>query len=242
MSFSFSRSASGWSAGIARAGRASGGRREISPNVATNAGSSRTAWTRRGSVSTAWRNAASLAGSGMPHAAADEGLARLEVEVAAGSPSWCALARSRSTRKAADDVRLVGRLVLREADVAVDPERRPGRIGRQREARASNRSASATHSASSGCLRSRSYSALRGWNQARSLFSARSARNWMASGRKPAEGLGRGRSWRHLGSVGPILTTMRCDDGIDARRRPDATGDPASEWSRARLARVPSRA
>jgi len=29
---------------------------------------------------------------------------------------------------------------------------------------------------------------LRGWNQARSLFAARSARNWIASGEKPLNG------------------------------------------------------
>src|SRR5216117_1345309 len=54
--------------------------------------------------------------------------------------------------------------------------------------RASRRSARAATIASNGSLSSRSYSALRGWNQARSLFTARSARNWMAAGEKPAKG------------------------------------------------------
>src|SRR5438093_4747063 len=54
--------------------------------------------------------------------------------------------------------------------------------------RASRRSARAATIASNGSLSSRSYSALRGWNQARSLFTARSARNWIAAGEKPAKG------------------------------------------------------
>jgi hypothetical protein len=38
-----------------------------------------------------------------------------------------------------------------------------------------------------GSLISRSYSALRGWNQARSLLAARSAMNWMAWRVKPGK-------------------------------------------------------
>jgi len=51
--------------------------------------------------------------------------------------------------------------------------------------RAANRSPSATLNASSGSFNSRAYSALRGWNQARSLLRASSTRKWMASGRNP---------------------------------------------------------
>src|SRR5438876_7379079 len=54
--------------------------------------------------------------------------------------------------------------------------------------RASRRSARAAIMTSNGSLSSRSYSALRGWNQARSLLTARSARNWIAAGEKPANG------------------------------------------------------
>src|SRR6185295_18095404 len=50
-----------------------------------------------------------------------------------------------------------------------------------------NWSSTATQSSSIGVFRSRSYSALRGWNHARSLLAARSARNWIASGRKPVK-------------------------------------------------------
>jgi hypothetical protein len=42
--------------------------------------------------------------------------------------------------------------------------------------------------ASIGSFRSRSNSALRGWNQARSLFAARSARNWIPAREKPVNG------------------------------------------------------
>src|SRR6266516_771758 len=75
----------------------------------------------------------------MPDAAADEDLARLEVEVPA--------TRMSGRRGTSDipgsvfcpgqgraDVRLVRRLVLREADVAIDPEWRFGRIGSKRNA------------------------------------------------------------------------------------------------------------
>src|SRR5690349_14073836 len=51
--------------------------------------------------------------------------------------------------------------------------------------RARNSASSASHSSSIGRLRSASYSALRGWNQARSLLAASSARKSIASGRNP---------------------------------------------------------
>src|SRR3954449_6137857 len=58
--------------------------------------------------------------------------------------------------------------------------------------RARNSASSATHSSSIGRLTSRSKSALRGWNQSRELFSARSTRNWIAPGSKPAKALADG--------------------------------------------------
>src|SRR6266566_2341327 len=51
--------------------------------------------------------------------------------------------------------------------------------------RSSNCWARALHSASSGSLRSSSYSLLRGWNQVRSLLTDSSNRKWIASGLKP---------------------------------------------------------
>src|SRR6185503_51218 len=69
--------------------------------------------------------------------ATDEDLARLEVEVATAAPT--AERRQRPVGgpvgigEARTDVRLVRRLVLREPDVAVDAERRPARVRRQRD-------------------------------------------------------------------------------------------------------------
>ncbi len=50
---------------------------------------------------------------------------------------------------------------------------------------ARNDASSATQSCSIGSFRRRSYSALRGWNHARSLFWASSARKSIASGENP---------------------------------------------------------
>src|SRR5207248_3711860 len=75
-------------------------------------------------------------GIGVPHPATHEDLAGREVKVAAAAS---AAARNGRPGKPLDigearaDVCLVGRLVLREADVAVDPERRFGGIRRQRD-------------------------------------------------------------------------------------------------------------
>ena len=62
----------------------------------------------------------------MPHAAAGKHLARLKVEVRADAAAAFA-----GPREAGRDVCLVRRLVGREADVAVDAERGPCRIGPQ---------------------------------------------------------------------------------------------------------------
>ena len=68
----------------------------------------------------------------MPHPAASEHLARLEMEVAAHSPTLArrSLADPREARR---NLRLVGGFVGRETDVAVDPERRVGRVGPERQ-------------------------------------------------------------------------------------------------------------
>src|SRR5687768_1714389 len=75
--------------------------------------------------------------------------------------------------------------------------------------RASNRSERAATSASIGSLSSRSYSALRGWNQARALLSASSARNWIASGRNPAKAGARVAMTKSSGKRGSESTPPR---------------------------------
>src|SRR3954464_3992943 len=80
--------------------------------------------------------------------------------------------------------------------------------------RVRNSPSSATHSASSGPFNSRSYSALRGVNQARSLLSARSTRNSIASGRKPVKvsvvvGIERPRSRVEMTGIVPLPRGLR---------------------------------
>ena len=76
---------------------------------------------------------------GHPHAAADVHLAGLEVEVAAVPVGGAigldqaAVGRALEPREARPEVRLVRRLVLREARVAVDPEDRALGIGEERD-------------------------------------------------------------------------------------------------------------
>src|SRR4029079_13346253 len=80
--------------------------------------------------------------------------------------------------------------------------------------------------ASNGSLSSRSYSALRGWNQPRSLFTARSARNWIASGEKPRNVVGGSATAGMAGS-------SRASNGV-------YSGCPESPWS-AKVAAAPER-
>ena len=76
----------------------------------------------------------------MPHAAPDEDVAGCQVEVAARPVSFGGTdgpvrgRRMLDPREACADVRLVWRLVLGEAGVAIDPERRPRRIRLERDA------------------------------------------------------------------------------------------------------------
>ena len=69
----------------------------------------------------------------VPHAAAHEDAARLEVEVAAHAHAGAARRRRALPGELGALRGLVGRLVLREADVAVDAERRACGVGTKRQ-------------------------------------------------------------------------------------------------------------
>ena len=222
-SLCFSRSASGWSFGKPAGTRVSLSP-EISPNVPLNPGSSSSRRTRRRVLGDGRAEGRELGRRRMPHPAADVDLAGRHVEVAA---RVAALAEAvRAVRAAAlgpwerrGDVGLVRRLVLGEPDVAVDPERRPGRIGIERDAarRESHRRGRGI-SASSGSLSSRSYSPLRGVNQRAVVVLGEVGQELDGLGREAREGLGRrrhrsapGRS--PAGSVCRGYTRAACSTG-----------------------------
>ena len=136
-SLCLSSSASGWSFG-----KPDGTRVNFSPpiwpNVATNPGSSMTVRGPLGVLGDGLPERRQLGRRRMPHPAPDVDLAGSQVEVAARVAALAVgLDAALGPRERGRDVRLVRRLVLREADVAVDPERRAGRIGRRAGCRAS---------------------------------------------------------------------------------------------------------
>ena len=213
-SFCLSSSASGWSVGKPGGTRLSFSP-EISPNVSTNRGSSISRRTRRRVVGDGGAERRELGRRRVPHPAADVDLAGRHVEVAA---RVAALAEAvRAVRAAAlgprerrGDVRLVRGLVLGEPDVAIDPERRSGRVGLERDpARRGTRRRARRHSASSGSLSSRSYSALRGVNQSRSLLLGEVGQELDGLGSEAGERLGRGRHRRGPRSCLRLRLTAR---------------------------------
>ena len=159
----------------------------------------------------------------MPHPAAHEDLAGREVEVATASPLG---GRARAIGPLAPRR---GSSRRRSSCTATCPWRsgRRGRCGTASWAgsaesgmpAAANRSSSAVQSRSSGSFSSRSYSALRGWNQARSLFWASSARNSTASGLKPSNAAG-------VVAVGAVVPIDEA--GMSALR--GSTAAPARTW------------
>src|SRR4026207_29011 len=106
--------------------------------------------------------------------------------------------------------------------------------------RASKRSLRGAIRGSSGSLSNRSYSPFRGWNHARSLFSARSCRNWIASGRKPVKVGAATAMVDFLRGVGvhwnlPLAAYLLISTSRTGRRRRSRREDPRERGASRRL-------